>query len=223
MSMTTFSKVLAVTAAALSLAFLGFAFTVLMGGPNWQAKARELSDYTFQRSDGDPPTWSVTRGASGETVHTGATSLAEAVVRARQDLQRRQRQRIRELDEQIAARETRLEQERKLIAANREALDRRAEQLLAELEALEAQIDQVASQALARSGEAQELQADVRRRREEVFRLRNLVEGLEADRYRIEQQAEKLHDLMIRLKGTVQRLQRRKRQLEEQLGQVSTG
>lgn len=218
MSLTTLSKVLAVTAAALSLAFLGFAFTVLMGGPNWQAEARELSDYTFRQSDGDPPTWSVTRGASGETVHTGATSLAEAVVRARQDLQRRQQERLRELDEQIAAREARLEEERELIAANREALDRRAEQLLAELEALKEQVDEVASQAAVRSREAQELQADVRRRREEVFRLRNLVEGLEADRYRAERQSEKLHDLMIRLKGTVQRLQRRKQQLEEQLG-----
>lgn len=218
MSSTQISKVLAVAATTLSLAFLGFAFTVFLAGPNWRAEARDLPDYAFERAPGDPPTWTVTHRVSGETVASGANTLAEAVVQAHNDLQSRQQEELRQLDEQISNTESQIETSRELIAADRDAFDQRAAQLQDELNTLQQQIDQVASQVAARSQEAQDLQSEIRRRREEVLRLQNVLAELETDSFRAGQQSKELQDLLVRLKDQVRRLKQRNEQLQEQLG-----
>ncbi len=86
--MTKFAKCLVVFAVFASFAFLGFAWVSMMGGPNWDAEASALPDYSIQKS-GDK--WSVTERVGGATVSVPRASVeASAIIAARDDLQKKQ-------------------------------------------------------------------------------------------------------------------------------------
>src|SRR5580704_3514322 len=85
--MTTIAKCLVVFAVFASFAFLGFAWVSMMGGPNWDAEAFALPDYSIQKS-GDK--WAVTERVGGATVNVARASVeASAVIAAREDLQKK--------------------------------------------------------------------------------------------------------------------------------------
>jgi hypothetical protein len=70
--MTTIAKCLVVFAVFASFAFLGFAWVSMMGGPNWDAEASALPDYSIQKS-GDK--WAVTERVGGATVNVARASV----------------------------------------------------------------------------------------------------------------------------------------------------
>ena len=102
--MTKLGKVLTVFLAVGSLAFAGFALASYAGGPNWEAelKAADLQQYNFAKSEGEVPQWQVTRRFADRAEVGGPTPiLAQAILTAREDLQKYQQERIADLDKQI--------------------------------------------------------------------------------------------------------------------------
>ncbi len=82
--MTKFGKCLVVFAVGASFAFLGFAWVSMMGGPNWDAEAAALPDYTIQKT-GDK--WTVNERVGGASVSVQRSTVeAAAIIAAREDL-----------------------------------------------------------------------------------------------------------------------------------------
>lgn len=216
--MTTIGKVLVIVTAAASLAFLGFAAVTLVGGPNWEAEATQLPDYIIERVEGEVPTWSVKTRRTGESVAQGLKSLSAAVVAARKDLKQKQETKLGQINGDIPKVEQDLKATKQAIEVDIQAMDRREAELVAELTTLNNRIEQLSEDGLAKSREAQAVRIEVEKRREEVFRLRNLLSALQTDHFRSDDQARKLHELLTRLQGDIDRLERRYEQLKQQLG-----
>src|SRR5205823_2167592 len=85
------AKCLVVFAVGASFAFLGFAWVSLIGGPNWDAEAAALADYSIEKENAPDGKWSVKERTAGRTVTVPAPSVqASALIAARRDLKAQQ-------------------------------------------------------------------------------------------------------------------------------------
>lgn len=221
--MIKISKVLVVFTTAACLAFLGFAAAVSIGGPNWQRiAAEELSEYDFERSIGENPTWSAKHRTSDESVGSDA-NLAAVVVKALEHKKRRVDSRLNgdpgvnrpAIDEQIRVTTARLDEARQLAEKDAAALKKYEEQLVQQLQQLNQTIAQVSQQIVQKTQEAEAVQVETDERRGDVVRMQEQLQALEEDRDRIVAQQEQLRDRIRRLEGTNGRLERRKEQLQQ--------
>lgn len=213
--MTTISKCLVVFTAAACIAFLAFVGVTAFGGPNWRAEASELDGYYIDQSEGDSPQWVVLSRDTADQVAGGTVVMPQAIVTARRQIRDEQQAEIDRLDRDLAETETRLNEARQLIEDDVEAFERRESELVAELDELQQQIEQLSNEGIRNSQQAQAVRAEAERRREDVYRLENQLEELRTDKYRAHEQAKRLRDQLIRVGGTVDRLERRKEQLEK--------
>lgn len=215
--MTTFGKIFTIFITLASLAFMGFAMVTYYGGPNYQAEQVEkLPDYVFKVSKATkekPAQWAVETRLLGETVSTSAPTLPGVVVAARKHLDGKLNEQIKAQDMEIPAVEARIAEAKELIKIDLEALKKRQQELQAELDARRAEIKALADQGIEKSKQSYALQAETARRREDVFRLVNQLEEIRTDFFRAVEQAEKLDDLLVRVRGTIDRSQRRNDQL----------
>ena len=243
--MTKFGQVLTVCIAAASVAFMAFAVASTVGGPNWYGDEgiQALPDYLFELAPGTPetpPTWSVKTRRTQESVPPTTPILAHAVLAARRDLTKKQIAQTSELDSQInnvpspvmpanngnPAMITLAEKIALSEKANDDdlkAMATREIELVAEFKALQAEIAAITDKIITTTQESQTTRAEADRRREDVFRLQNQIEEIYTDRFRAIEQQKKLRDLLVRLRGSIARAQRRKNQLKALLYQETPG
>ncbi len=219
---TTLGKVLAVATAVFSILALGVVLVAATGGPNWMAESRMLPDYEFTRNDGPPVTWTAkTRTARlGQdntlAVRTPANAVAvlpDAIVKARQDLKNDQQDELNALNRDIPLQTSRIADATALIEKDLAAMQKRNTDLIAALDQQAKDVDTVSKEAVTISESAQAVQAVRDARRDDVFRLRNELASLRTDTFRLKEQRLKLADLLVRVKGNNDRLQRREQQL----------
>lgn len=224
--MTRISKVLVVFTAAASLAFVGFAAAVAVGGPNWQRIAEEeLPEYVFERTVGENPQWTAKLRGEEQALATDA-NLAGVVVKALEHKNQRLQTKLNgdparnepPLEQRIQITQAWLDEAKQLAEKDQAALQQYEQQLVQQLDQLNRAIEQVSQQIVRKTQEAQAVQAETEERRGDVVRLQEQLEALQEDRDRVVAQQEQLRDRIQRLEGTRDRLERRKRQLQERSG-----
>ncbi len=217
--MTKIAKCLVVFAAFASFAFLGFAWVAMMGGPNWDAEAASLSDYTIQKS-GDK--WTVTERVGGASVNVSRASVeAAAIIAARDDLQKRQKAEIDRLQSETKEFKAKAAEIRKLNAADVKALEARVTELNQQLEGLNTKILSLSNDVVKRSQEAQAIRTEATKRREDVFRLTRELREIRADNFRADEMQKKLRDQLVQLNGVELALESRNKQLRGDVQGVS--
>ncbi len=221
--LTTFSKVLAVATAAVSLLALGVVLVTASGGPNWQAEAIALKEYEITENPGEVPTWTsktrrprVQQGAAPAqvTVAQNVATLPEAIIKSYEASNKEATDEIAQLDREIPILQARIREAQELIEKDLAGLKKREELLLAERNTQAAEIDRLVKESIAKSQDVQTIRRDLEKRRDDVFRLRNELDAIRVDRYRLKEQTRQLSDLLVRMNGTNDRLERRAEQLE---------
>jgi len=214
--MTKFGKILAILTLFFSLAFLGFTWVNYSGGMNWERIARDpelIDNFSFSYTGGENPTWNTT-SRSGEAL-PAVPSLPAAIIAARKTQIAEQGTKIDDLDGQIPQLQAATAQKKALIASDLAALAERQTQLMTDLKTLNTEIDRLTSQADEVARDTVEVQSTTSLRREDVYRLRQQLAELQTDKFHIAAQRGKLEDLLTRMKGVNDKLQRRKDQLIE--------
>ena len=210
--MTTIAKCLVVFAVFASFAFLGFAWVSMMGGPNWDAEASALPDYSIQKS-GDK--WSVSERVGGASVSVPRASVeASAVIAAREDLQKKKQAEIDRLKKETTAFKAATAEIKKLNAADVKALEARVAELHQQLEGLNAKVLGLSNDVVKRSQEAQAIRTEATKRREDVFRLARELKEIRADNFRADELQKRLRDQLMQLNGVELALESRHKQLQ---------
>jgi hypothetical protein len=220
--MTTISKCLAVLISVASFAFLGFVTALVAGGPNWAVKMNDLTEaygYQFERSTGETPTWSVKAGTKQASVTAGSSPIAaQAVIAAHNDLKQKQQTEIDLLDAEIGTPqnpglEERLGQIKKDMAADLAALEKASQKLTGEIEQIDKQISDENDQAIKQAQDTIKVQQTAQLRRDDAARLRNQIAETQADAFRYDVQRKKLADQLVRIQGSIERLEKRRQRL----------
>lgn len=213
--MTRISKILAVFLAVGSLAFAGFAIATTFGGPDWQALLDDpmFNGYKIARTGGEKPLWEATRASDEEKIGS-SRRLPEVIVKVMDDILKRQSERTQQLGAEEQALRSRIQLLELSLAADIEALkafDQAQRQRIADLRK---QGDDVAARAISATADAQKLENIIATRREDILRLRQQVEELQTDSFRLEQIRKQLANELIQMQGLVNRAQARQRQLD---------
>ena len=218
--MTKIGKCLVVLVVGCSFAFFGFAWVSMMGGPNWDAEAAALSDYTIER--GDDGKWAVTERVGAAKVSVKSPTVqADAVLAARDDMLKKQRAEIARLKDETKEFQAETARVKVFNAADVKALAGRVEQLNKQLDQLNTKIMNLSNDIVKRSQEAQAIRAEATKRREDVFRLTAELREIRADNFRADDLQKKLRDQLVQLNGVEVALQRRNKQLRDDLRGVS--
>lgn len=209
-------KVFVVLTTFLSIAFLGFSFSARIAGTNWEGEAAGLENYFIETVpvEKSRPTYTTKNKITLEPVKAGAKLLPEAILAA-------YTHEITQLNDKIQALEPRPEQikkqqdeilahqqlDLKAIVAREEELKQEFDKLAKTIADLSVEGDKVGQEALT-------VWEEGKLRREDVARLRNLLEELEVDEFQSLEQKKRLQDELSRLRGVWARLQRRNTQLK---------
>jgi chromosome segregation ATPase len=212
--MTKLGKCLVVLIVAASFAVLGFAWVSANGGPNWDAEAAALHEYSIQKSEGK---WSVSDRETGTAVSVQPPSVeAAAVLAARKDLKSKMDKEDAELKKDTEYYRTQVVKVRNDNEADVKALDARVKELIGQVAALDEKILGLSNEVVKHSQEAQSVRTEVAKRREDVYRLARELEEVRADKFRADQLISRLRDQLYRLNGVATALEGRNRQLRNQ-------
>jgi chromosome segregation ATPase len=214
--MNKYSKPLAVFIAAAAFTFLGFAAVSSVGGTNWNAESEQLSPaYTIESVPGDKITWKATDNVTGKAVNPSKPEVqASAVIAARRDLDKKQKEEIGKLNAATAEANGKRETAEKLRTLDTEALKKRAEELQTKLAEVNKQILDIRGESIRKAQESQAIRAEAERRRGDVYRLERELAEIEADLYQATEHQKFLRDHLERLNGMIGPLERRHEQLE---------
>ncbi|MBX3439420.1 MAG: hypothetical protein KF861_18170 [Planctomycetaceae bacterium] len=211
------SRILAIVVTVLSVAFMGFAFVISVGGPNWASTARSMTEYSFTFAPGPNAQWTAT-SPDGDSV--GSSPVLPSVIVGALD------NKITKLQDQLNAKNNRepiLQEAQQLLdrqlAADRGALTAGLEQERQRLAALQQQAAQLSNQIVQQTVQGKTVETVVSNRRADVFRLQNQLDVLRADEARIAQIHRQMADLIEQIDGDLNKAQRREQQLRQQLGQ----
>ncbi|MBC7816461.1 MAG: hypothetical protein IAG10_06170 [Planctomycetaceae bacterium] len=209
-------KVFVVLTTFLSIAFLGFSFSARIAGTNWEGEAAGLENYVVETVpvEKSRPTYTVKHKVTLEPVKAGSKLLPEVILAA-------YTHEITQLNDKIQALEPKPEQLKKLqdeIAAHQKqdlkAIGVREEEFKQEFDKLAKTIADLSVEGDKVGQEALTVWEEGKLRREDVARLRNLLEELEVDQFQSLEQKKRLQDELSRLRGVLARLQRRHVQLK---------
>lgn len=207
-----FSKILVVFIATASVAFMGFAFALNNAGPNWQAEAENLDEYTFTYTPGENPTWAATYRNDPQQVASNR-SLGAVVIRAYADAKRRNDEAAAAITPQIQPLQDRTRAITDFVSQDMAAIRVRHDQLLSEVASLDEQIKSTGLQGDRFAEQAITIRTETERRRESVFRLKRELDQIENDHYFQIGQKQRLLDKLHQLEGIRLRLQQRHQQL----------
>lgn len=210
------SRILAIVVTVLSIAFLGFARVTTFGGPNWRGMARSMKGYQFTRSEGDPPTWSVS-SPNGENLGSFPV-LPGAIVAALDHQSENLQAELRQLNDTEPEVSQKLESIDRQIAADREALQASVARKRQRLDQLQQEYSQLSRQVVEQTEQGQAVEDVIADRRSDVFRLTNQLEVLRADEARIEKIHRQMSDLIEQIDADLEIARRREQQLGDRLG-----
>lgn len=218
MSRTGIGKILAVFVTVASIAFMGFAFAVRFGGPDWMkfTRSQEFQGYKIVKRDGESPVWAATQSRDESQVASNPV-LPSVIAKVMDDIEQERQQEISALNE----REPKLKEKAELLRRTREAdqpaLEAYVAGLRAALEAARNESNDLANKVLAATAEAQKLENQVSARREDVFRLEAEVNEIRADHVRLTQIRSQLEDLLKQVEGDLERAKDRSQELDAKL------
>lgn len=214
--LTTISKCLAVFTVVASLTFLGVAVIATASGPNWAGELDELPQFTFTKTVSETgTTWGVKSRVDEDFSKNGI--LPEVIVAARSRLKQDQEAELGELRRQTDAVSVRLKQYKEWIATDLKAVDARVAQLKTDLTDINQQIIDKTTEGTKLAEETSQVQVDTETRRQEVIRLQAQLKEIRADKFRADEQKKRLVDLLARVTGNIDRVDRRNRQLRKRL------
>ncbi len=210
------SRLLAIVVTVLSIAFLGFAGVVTLGGPNWDATARSLKDYQFTHAPGPNGQWTAT-SPDGESVGSSPL-LPGAIVAALDDTNKKLQGQLGELNDRDPQLRDSIQKIERQIAADREALTASLARKQQQLKDLQEQTAELSDQIVQQTTQGIAVEEVVSDRRSDVFRLTNQLAVLRADEARIEQIRQQMADLIEQINADLDKARRREQQLRMRLG-----
>lgn len=219
--MTNVGKALAVFVTVSALSFMAFAGAVLLGGPNWFGMTQEMDHYTFTPSTGPDQTWTVKHRPTDTSVGSGGI-LPHALLGALKDQQQRLTERQTKLDQMIADVTQKIAETEQAQAQDAVALEARTKEFAEMLAQLNAEIAQTQKDLGELTRKTNEINRQLKLRTEDEYRLKSLLALLRTDHERLVDQKGELVDILILLEGGIERLQRRKAQLQQTLSPSSS-
>jgi hypothetical protein len=210
---TTIGKALAVATAVASLAFLGFAGVSTFGGPNWEGRARSIEGYTFSRTEGENPQWTVKKHVGDVSVPANK-NLAPLIAQVYDDKKKDADEELAKLTAREPLVKAEIEALGKSTVADLAAMDARAADYRKYLDQLRKDVEALAAQVDMKAADTQKLEQRIEARREDVLRLSAQLEELRADGFRIGRIQQQLKDLIQQLDGSLERARRREAQLK---------
>ncbi len=213
---TTIGRVFTVLVAIASVAFMAFAISRWATIPDWPTEARKLEDFSLTRTEGETPSWSATTRRTGEAVAT-STNIAQVLEamykRAAQDRQTE----LSELQQKIPVLEEEIKEAKAAIEQDQLAANTKADQLIAEMDRLREVVANLTTEAELEKAKAQKLQQQRKRRRSDVYRIREELVEVKTDQFRAEQLQKQITDMIRRVQGNFIKLQTRHQQLKKSL------
>ncbi len=219
--MNSIGKILVVFVTASSMGFLAFVVALRNGGPDWQGEMRspELQkEFVFTTDPGEKVMYSAKHRRTETEVSPKTPILAEVILKSRKRLEDDANKKMQELNPQVQPLTDRLALIKKLIPEDDAGVQFRIIKYEEQIEKLVAQLKQVGDEFSAKTLETQDVMRLAQDRREEGYRLSNQLELLRNDKFAALQQQKVLEFELIRLEENRQRLQRRQKQLKQQLG-----
>ncbi|MFO1019753.1 MAG: hypothetical protein U0903_03535 [Planctomycetales bacterium] len=206
---TTLSKLMTIFLLVGSAGFMGFAMVTAFAGPNWELKAKELTDYSFEAPTAPGGKWTVRERSLKEDTVGSSKSLAAVVVTALKHRAQKQQQEIADNQKAIAELQNRLKDVQDLIDKDLPALQRRHEYLDQEMAKVNQENKALAARDVADTNQIQQAYELIRTRREETERMHSQLEELRAERTSILEEKRRLEALLKQATGNLQRAQRR--------------
>ncbi len=213
--MTTFiSKILAVFVTIASVAFMAVVIAnVSAGGPNWQARSKELSDVAFERANPQAP-WTAKSRIDGSDLG-GGPILPAAIVSAQKKLIDAERTKHTTLDQEIARRKSTIAEAKALIDADLDAMKRREADLDKQFADLLEQMNQVSQNFTMEAKKQTEDLAVLKLRAQEYVLIKNQLEELRAQREVATEELARLKALVYQAKANLERVQTRRELLKQ--------
>lgn len=206
---TTLSKLLTIFLLVGSAGFMGFALVTAYAGPNWELKARELTDYSFEAPTTPEGKWVVKERSLKEDKVGESKALAAVVVIAMKHRVQKQQQELSDAQKAIAALQTRLKETQDLINKDVPAILKRHEYLDQEIARINAENKALAAQDVVSTNQIQQTYELIRTRREETQRMHSQLEELRAEKTSIMEEKRRLEALLKQASGNLQRAKRR--------------
>lgn len=221
--MNTVAKVLIVFVTGASLTFMAVSGAVTLGGPNWWGRAQAMEEFTFtSTTDANGTTYSSTHRPSGEQAGSSKV-LAEVVVSSLNKESQILNAREQQLDQRIASEQANIQALKDFQEKDTAAMDVRAQEFQAELDRLNEEIkttlNNTATQAedsVAENLQAMTAQGELlKKRREDVLRLRDQLALVRADAKRLAEQQRELENILALLDASITQMERRTAQLKD--------
>jgi chromosome segregation ATPase len=223
--MNTFGKILVVFVTASSLGFLAFVIAYRNGGPDWQGEMRSADlqqEFVFATEPGEIVKYSSKHRRSETTVADKLPVLAEVVLKSRKRLEEDANKKLQELQPQMERLTANRDLVRKLNPIDDAGVHVRIKNYEKQTQELVGTLNEIGSQFSVATLETQDLLRLSQERREEAYRLANQLELLRNDQFSAIQQQKVLEDELVRLEENHRRLDRRQKQLKQQLGDVDS-
>lgn len=208
-------KVFVVLTTFLSIAFLGFSFAARIAGTNWEGEAEALDKYFVEKNVNEKETtYTVKDKINQESIKANAKLIPEVLVAA----YNHEATQLNEIIQKLEPEPARLKKVQDEIAAQQKvdlkAMEAREAELKQSFEKVTKAIQDLSVEGNKVALEARTIWDEAELRREDVARLRNLLEELEVDHFQSLEQKKRLQDELSRMRGVLARLQRRNVQLK---------
>lgn len=214
-----FPKIVTIVLAVTSVMLMGASIAAYYGRPNARTAmfSPELQDYNFEAPVGDTGSWTVTERV-GEQANVGPSSNPyEAVVKARAHLSQKLGAETSAMNEQVSQIQSEIERVTVQQQQDLEALTTRIETLTTVANGYDQQVKQKSQELQALSVEGKATRDETAQRRQDVVRMRNQLEEIRTDLFRLTELRKTLTDRLLRLQLDMQSLQGRQRQLQSQI------
>jgi len=212
--MTKIAQILVVFVTIASLAFMGFAITTTVGGPNWEESIPQLSNYKITLGgDSLNPVWQATT-VRDEAVQGGQHKvLAKVLIACFEDQNRRDAEKIAKLNERKPLLEEKLAQVKASIAPDDAALLAYETMLRQHLDKTAKELDAAAKVVIQKTDEVQQIGKKTEARYQDVLRLEAQVDETRGDQFRLAEIKQQLLDQIAQVNGLLERARDRNEQL----------
>lgn len=220
--MNTAAKVLILFVTGSALTFMAVAGAVTLGGPNWWGRAQDMKEFSFtSTTDANGTTYTATHRPSGEQAGSGkelVSVVVSALNKEGQILTNREQQ----LDQLIAAEQGKVQAFKTLQTKDTAAMDALAQAFQDELDRLSQETQQTLNNTATQEEDSvtENLQAMnaqgelLKKRREDVLRLRDQLALVRADTDRLAEQQQELENILALLDASIVQMERRTAQLK---------
>lgn len=225
--MNTVGRILVVFITATSLGFLAFVAALRNGGPDWMSEIRSgdpqrptdlQKEFVFTVEPGEKVTYSAKHRRTEASVVEKTPIQAEVVLKARKRLEDDANKKAQELGPLPQQLQDTIKVVSDLIPIDKTGVEAREQNYNQRIQQLWTQIENVGNQFSELTVKTQEVLRLAKVRRDEVYRLTNLLELLRNDHFAAIEQRRVLEDELVRLEENKGRLERRKTELKIQLG-----